>query len=103
MIRTRSQEAVQVNTKIKGTNLRLRLGLVHFKGQTLKPFLLLIDIVSRKAFCYPITGYNKMTMMITAYKKSFPLHTTVAETGKIFHIVIYHGTGQKQTPTSSNL
>jgi hypothetical protein len=38
-------------------------------GQTLKPFLLLIDIMSRKAFCYPISGYKNMTKIVTAYKK----------------------------------
>ena len=28
-----------------------------------------IDIMSRKSFCYPISGYKNMTKIITAYKK----------------------------------
>ena len=72
-----SQEVVQVNTKLKGINLKItakprtfQIDIMYYKiGQTLKPFLLLIDIMSRKAFCYPISGYKNMTMIITAYKK----------------------------------
>jgi hypothetical protein len=72
-----SQEVVQVNTKVKGINLKItakprtfQIDIMYYKiGQTLKPFLLLIDIMSRKAFCYPISGYKNMTKIITAYKK----------------------------------
>jgi hypothetical protein len=72
-----SQEVVQVNTKLKGINLKItakprtfQIDIMYYKiGQTLKPFLLLIDIMSRKAFCYPISGYKNMTKIITAYKK----------------------------------
>ena len=38
-------------------------------GQSLKPFLLLVDIMSRKAFCYSIPGEKNMTKIITAYNK----------------------------------
>lgn len=72
-----SQEVVQVNTKLKGINLKItakprtfQIDIMYYKiGQTLKPFLLLIDIMSRKAFCYPISGYKNMTKIVTAYKK----------------------------------
>ena len=72
-----SQEVVQVNTKLKGINLKItakprtfQIDIMYYKiGQTLKPFLLLIDIMSRKAFCYPISGYKNMTKIITSYKK----------------------------------
>jgi hypothetical protein len=72
-----SQEVVQVNTKLKGINLKItakprtfQIDIMYYKiGQTLKPFLLLIDIMSRKSFCYPISGYKNMTKIITAYKK----------------------------------
>jgi hypothetical protein len=72
-----SQEVVQVNTKLKGINLKItakprtfQIDIMYYKiGQTLKPFLLLIDIMSRKAFCYPISGYKNMTKIITTYKK----------------------------------
>ena len=72
-----SQEVVQINTKLKGINLKItakprtfQIDIMYYKiGQTLKPFLLLIDIMSRKAFCYPISGYKNMTKIITAYKK----------------------------------
>ena len=72
-----SQEVVQVNTKLKSINLKItakprtfQIDIMYYKiGQTLKPFLLLIDIMSRKAFCYPISGYKNMTKIITAYKK----------------------------------
>jgi hypothetical protein len=47
-----SQEVVQVNTKLKGINLKItakprtfQIDIMYYKiGQTLKPFLLLIDI-----------------------------------------------------------
>ena len=72
-----TQEVVQVNTKLKGINLKItakprtfQIDIMYYKiGQTLKPFLLLIDIMSRKAFCYPISGYKNMTKIVTAYKK----------------------------------
>jgi len=72
-----SQEVVQVNTKLKGINLKItakprtfQIDIMYYRiGQTLKPFLLLIDIMSRKAFCYPISGYKNMTKIVTAYKK----------------------------------
>ena len=72
-----SQEVVQVNTKLKGINLKItakprtfQIDIMYYKiGQTLKPFLLLIDIMSRKAFCYPISGYKNMTKIVTGYKK----------------------------------
>ena len=72
-----SQEVVQVNTKLKGINLKItakprtfQIDIMYYKiGQTLKPFLLLIDIMSRKAFCYPISGYKNMTKIVTTYKK----------------------------------
>jgi len=35
-------------------------------GQSLKPFLLLVDIMSRKAFCYSIPGEKNMTKIIRA-------------------------------------
>jgi hypothetical protein len=38
-------------------------------GQSLKPFLLLVDIMSRKAFCYSIPGEKNMTNIITVYNK----------------------------------
>ena len=72
-----TQEVVQVNTKLKGINLKItakprtfQIDIMYYKiGQTLKPFLLLIDIMSRKAFCYPISGYKNMTKIVTTYKK----------------------------------
>ena len=72
-----SQEVVQVHTKLKGLNLKItakprtfQIDIMWYKiGQTLKPFLLLIDIMSRKAFCYPISGYKTMNRIIAAYKK----------------------------------
>ncbi len=38
-------------------------------GQSLKPFLLLVDIMSRKTFCYFIPGEKNMTKIITTYNK----------------------------------
>ncbi len=38
-------------------------------GQSLKPFLLLVDIMSRKAFSYSIPGEKNMTKIITVYNK----------------------------------
>jgi len=64
----KSQEVVQVNTKVKGINLKItakprtfQIDIMFYKiGQSLKPFLLLVDIMSRKAFCYSIPGEKNM-------------------------------------------
>jgi len=37
-------------------------------GQSLKSFLLIVDIMSRKAFCYPISGNPNMTKIIKIYE-----------------------------------
>ena len=73
----KSQEVVQVNTKVKGINLKItakprtfQIDIMFYRiGQSLKPFLLLVDIMSRKAFCYAIPGEKNMTKIITAYNK----------------------------------
>ena len=73
----KSQEVVQVNAKVKGVNLKItakprtfQIDVMFYKiGQSLKPFLLLVDIMSRKAFCYSIPGEKNMTKIITAYNK----------------------------------
>ena len=73
----KSQEVVQVNTTLKGVNLKItakprtfQIDIMFYKiGQSLKPFLLLVDIMSRKAFCYSIPGEKNMTKIITAYNK----------------------------------
>ena len=73
----KSQEVVQVNTKVKGVNLKItakprtfQIDIMFYKiGQSLKPFLLLVDIMSRKAFCYAIPGEKNMTKIITSYNK----------------------------------
>ena len=73
----KSQEVVQINTTLKGVNLKItakprtfQIDIMFYKiGQSLKPFLLLVDIMSRKAFCYSIPGEKNMTKIITAYNK----------------------------------
>ena len=73
----KSQEVVQVNTTLKGVNLKItakprtfQIDIMFYRiGQSLKPFLLLVDIMSRKAFCYSIPGEKNMTKIITAYNK----------------------------------
>ena len=73
----KSQEVVQINTTVKGVNLKItakprtfQIDIMFYKiGQSLKPFLLLVDIMSRKAFCYSIPGEKNMTKIITAYNK----------------------------------
>jgi hypothetical protein len=73
----KSQEVVQVNTKVKGINLKItakprtfQIDVILYKiGQTLKPFLLLLDIMNHKAFCYSIPGEKNMTKIITTYNK----------------------------------
>jgi hypothetical protein len=73
----KSQEVVQINTTVKGVNLKItakprtfQIDVMFYKiGQSLKPFLLLVDIMSRKAFCYSIPGEKNMSKIITAYNK----------------------------------
>ena len=73
----KSQEVVQINTTLKGVNLKItakprtfQIDIMFYKiGQSLKPFLLLVDIMSRKAFCYSIPGEKNMSKIITAYNK----------------------------------
>ena len=73
----KSQEVVQINTTVKGVNLKITAKSRTFQidimfcriGQSLKPFLLLVDIMSRKAFCYSIPGEKNMSKIITAYNK----------------------------------
>ncbi len=73
----KSQEVVQVNTKVKGINLKItgkprtiQIDIMFYNiGQSLKPFLLLVDIMSRKAFCHSIPGEKNMTKIITTYNK----------------------------------
>ena len=73
----KSQEVVQINTTLKGVNLKItakprtfQIDIMFYRiGQSLKPFLLLVDIMSRKAFCYSIPGEKNMTKIITAYNK----------------------------------
>ena len=72
-----SQEVVQINATVKGVNLKItakprtfQIDIMFYRiGQSLKPFLLLVDIMSRKAFCYSIPGEKNMTKIITAYNK----------------------------------
>jgi hypothetical protein len=61
----KDQEVVQVNKKVgKGLNLKItakprtfQIDIMFYKiGQSQKAFLLLVDIMSRKAFCYVISG-----------------------------------------------
>ncbi len=73
----KSQEVVQINTKVKGVNLKItakprtfQIDIMFYKiGQSLKPFLLFVDIMIRKAFCYAIPGEKNMTKIITSYNK----------------------------------
>jgi hypothetical protein len=66
-----------VNTKVKGINLKItaesrtfQIDIMFYKiGQSLKPFLLLVDIMSRKTFCHSIPGEKNMTKIITKYNK----------------------------------
>ncbi len=68
---------VQINTKVKGINLKItaksrtfQIDIMFYKiGQSLKAFLLLVDIMSLKAFCYFIPGEKNMTKIITTYNK----------------------------------
>jgi hypothetical protein len=73
----KAQEVTQINKKVdKGLNLKItakprtfQIDIMYFKtGQSLKSFLLLVDIMSRKAFCYPISGNPNMTKIINIYK-----------------------------------
>ncbi len=61
----KDQEVTQVNKKVgKGLNLKItakprtfQIDIMFYKiGQSQKAFLLLVDIMSRKAFCYVISG-----------------------------------------------
>jgi hypothetical protein len=73
----KSQEVVQINTKVKGINLKItakprtfQIDIMYYKiGQSLKPCLLLVDIMRHKAFCYSIPGEKNMTKIITVYNK----------------------------------
>jgi hypothetical protein len=73
----KSQEVVQINSTVKGVNLKItakprtfQIDIMFYKiGQSLKPFLLLVDIMSRKAFCYSIPGEKNMTKIIVTYNK----------------------------------
>ena len=73
----KSQEVVQINATVKGVNLKItakprtfQIDIMFYRiGQSLKPFLLLVDIMSRKAFYYSIPGEKNMTKIITAYNK----------------------------------
>ena len=73
----KSQEVVQINATLKGVNLKItakprtfQIDIMFYRiGQSLKPFLLLVDIMSRKAFCYSIPGEKNMSKIITAYNK----------------------------------
>ncbi len=68
----KSQEVVQINTTSKGVNLKItakprtfQIDIMFYKiGQSLKPFLLLVDIMSRKAFCYSIPGERMVNLTI---------------------------------------
>ena len=60
----KAQEVTQINKKVdKEPNLKItakprtfQIDVMYYKiGQSLKSFLLLVDIMSRKAFCYPIS------------------------------------------------
>ena len=73
----KAQEVTQVNKKVdKGLNLKItakphtfQIDIMYYKlGQSLKSFLLLVDIMSRKAFCYPISGNPNMTKIINIYE-----------------------------------
>jgi hypothetical protein len=73
----KSQEVVQVNTTLKGVNLKITAKprtfqidvMFHKIGQSLKPFLLLVDIMNHKTFCYSISGEKNMTKIIASYNK----------------------------------
>ncbi len=59
-----------VNLKITAKPRTFQIDIMFYKiGQSLKPFLLLVDIMSRKAFCYSIPGEKNMSKIITAYNK----------------------------------
>ena len=73
----KGQEVTQINQKIdKGLSLKItakprtfQIDIMYYKlGQSLKSFLLLVDIMSRKAFCYPISGNPNITKIIKIYE-----------------------------------
>jgi hypothetical protein len=72
------QEVTQVNKKVgKGLNLKItakprtfQIDIMFYKiGTSQKAFLLLVDIMSRKAFCYPISGNPNSTKIEEAYNE----------------------------------
>ena len=72
----KDQEVVQVNKKVgKGLNLKItakprtfQIDIMFYKiGQSQKAFLLLVDIMSRKAFCYVISGNPNSSKITDAY------------------------------------
>lgn len=72
----KDQEILQINKKVgKGTNLKItakprtfQIDIMFYKiGQSQKSFLLLVDIMSRKAFCYTISGDPNMNKIVHAY------------------------------------
>lgn len=74
----KDQEVVQVNKKVgKGLNLKItapprtfQIDIMYVKiGTSQKAFLLLVDIMSRKAFCYFISGDPNGTKIVEAYEK----------------------------------
>ena len=74
----KDQEVTQVNKKVgKGLNLKItakprtfQIDVMFFKiGQSQKAFLLLVDIMSRKAFCYVISGDPNDKKIEDAYMK----------------------------------
>ena len=74
----KDQEVTQVNKKVgKGLNLKItakprtfQIDIMFFKiGQSQKAFLLLVDIMSHKAFCYVISGDPNDKKIEEAYMK----------------------------------
>jgi hypothetical protein len=68
----KSQEVVQINTTLKVLNLKItakprtfQIDIMFYKIGRSLTFLLLVDIMSRKAFCYSIPGEKDMTKIIT--------------------------------------
>ena len=79
--RLQSQEVVQMNTKVKGVNLKItakpltfQIDIMFYKlGQSLKTVLITCRYhepeLSRKTFCYSVPGEKNMTKIITTYNK----------------------------------
>jgi hypothetical protein len=74
----KDQEVTQVNKKpLKSLNLKItaqprtfQIDIMYLKiGTSQKAFLLLVDIMSRKAFCYFISGDPNGTKILSMYNK----------------------------------